>query len=507
MTIDHLSRDFRIHNLVSQHLPHLENHPALVEDGRTLSYGEFHAVMTAFAAFFRSAGLLPGDRLMIVGENSAAQVAAVMAASMLNAWAVIVNARLSPGEIAAIETHCDPRIVLFTSSVSDDARKHGEARQAVSHSVSGITFDCTAANAEAATEPAFDDGGEQVAVLIYTTGTTGSPKGVMLTHRNLGFASATSRASRHTGHEDDIYAALPMSHVFGMTSVVLAALGAGATVRVVSRFDARHLVQALAEGITFFQGVPAMYIRLLALHDAGVPIVAPRLRFIHCGGAPLDPALKARVEAMLRLPINNGYGLTEASPSVSMVPYNQRCEDMTVGYVIPGVEARLVDEDGKIVPDGEVGELQIRGPNVMKGYYKAPEQTAEVLSADGWLSTGDLVRQAPDGACYVMGRLKDLIIRSGFNVYPSEVEATLNAHASVVQSCVVGRAVDGDEQVIAFIETDPQIPFDAEALSAFASKHLAPYKRPQIIVPVAQLPAAQSGKILKKKVQEMAAKL
>jgi acyl-CoA synthetase (AMP-forming)/AMP-acid ligase II len=267
---------------------------------------------------------------------------------MLDAWAVIVNARLTATEVGAIQAHCEPRLVFLTSEASADARAHAQAREAVSHQVAGLDFACTAAHGGVLAEPAFADSAEQVAVLIYTTGTTGNPKGVMLTHRNLGFASAASNASRQTGGLDCVYSALPLSHVFGLTSVVLAALGAGATVRVAARFDARHLVQALSEGITFFQGVPAMYVRLLGLHDAGVPISAPRLRFIHCGGAPLDSALKARVEAMFGLPINNGYGMTEASPSICMVPYNQKCDDMTVGYVIPGLEARVVDLNHQI---------------------------------------------------------------------------------------------------------------------------------------------------------------
>ncbi|QEZ46228.1 class I adenylate-forming enzyme family protein [Cupriavidus oxalaticus] len=507
MHTDAIRSDFRLHDLIRRHLPRLAEHPALVEEGRTWTYAALCDASAALAAHFRSAGLRPGDRLMIVGENCVAQVAALMAASMLDAWSVIVNARLTAAEVDAIEAHCGPRLVFCTSSVSGDARRHAQARGASGHTVAGLAFDCTVANAGAVAEPVFADSAGQVAVLIYTTGTTGQPKGVMLTHRNLAFAAATSSASRSTSERDCVYAALPLSHVFGLTSVVLAALGAGATVRIAARFDVGQVVQAMADGITFFQGVPAMYVRLLAAHDGGVSIHAPQLRFIHCGGAPLDPALKTRVEALFGLPINNGYGMTEASPSICMVPYNQKCDDMTVGYVIPGVEARIVDAMGRAVPQGQVGELQIRGPNVMKGYYKAPALTAEVLSADGWLSTRDLVRQAGDGACYVMGRLKDLIIRSGFNVYPSEVEAALNAHPAVAQSCVVGKAVAGDEQVIAFVELHAGAMADADALQAFVRERLAPYKRPQRIVLVPQLPAAQSGKILKKVVLEMAARL
>jgi acyl-CoA synthetase (AMP-forming)/AMP-acid ligase II len=251
-------------------------------------------------------------------------------------------------------------------------------------------------------------------------------------------------------------------------------------------------------------GVPAMYVRLLQAHEQGTAIAAPKIRLLHCGGAPLDPSLKARIEAIFGEPINNGYGLTEASPTISMVPYRQRRTDLSVGYLIPGMRARIVDEHAREVAPGEVGELQVRGPNVMKGYYKAPEQTAQALGQDGWLRTGDLLREAPDGALFVMGRIKDLIIRSGFNVYPSEVEAALNAYAGVRQSCVVGVPKDGDEQIVAFVEAEEGRCVQADALQTFARERLAPYKRPQKIVLLARLPAADNGKILRKAMVDMA---
>jgi acyl-CoA synthetase (AMP-forming)/AMP-acid ligase II len=168
------------------------------------------------------------------------------------------------------------------------------------------------------------------------------------------------------------------------------------------------------------------------------------------------------------------------------------------------MQARIVDEQGQSVPQGQVGELVVRGPNVMKGYYKAPEQTAQVLDEDGWLRTGDLLREDPDGALFVMGRIKDLIIRSGFNVYPSEVEAALNASPQVRQSCAVGVPQNGDEQIFAFIEAQDGQSVDTEALLTFVRDRLAPYKRPQKIVVVRQLPTASNGKILRKAVMDLA---
>ncbi len=504
MSVDLPDTDFRIHQLVGRHLPRLAAHTALVSDEGSWTYAELDAVVDALAAHLRTQGLRAGDRLLIAGESGGTQLAAVLACSRLDAWAVVVNARMTGVEVDAIKAHCEPRLLLATSGLSAEARAHGLRHGAREVELAGLRFACTDADPKAQAEPVQADSREQVAVMIYTSGTTGTPKGVMLTHANLGHSSAVARHARGTGSDDLVYSALPISHVYGLSTVALAALGAGATLQLASRFDVAHVAAALAGGVTMLHGVPAMYVRLLQAHEQGTPIPAPRVRLLHCGGAPLDPSLKARIEAIFGEPINNGYGLTEASPTISMVPYRQRRADLSVGYLIPGMQARIVADDGQEVTPGDVGELQVRGPNVMKGYYKAPEQTAQALDAEGWLRTGDLLRAEPDGALYVMGRIKDLIIRSGFNVYPSEVEAALNAYAGVRQSCVVGVPRDGDEQIIAFVEAEDGLSIEAEALQAFARERLAPYKRPQKIILLSRLPAADNGKILRKAVVDMA---
>jgi acyl-CoA synthetase (AMP-forming)/AMP-acid ligase II len=252
-------------------------------------------------------------------------------------------------------------------------------------------------------------------------------------------------------------------------------------------------------------GAPAMYAKLLA-HCAltGMRASAPRLRVAQSGGAPLTPALKAHFEAAVGIPLQNGYGMTEAAPSICQTRIEAPRADCSVGTPIPGIEVRLHGAENN--PEG-VGEIQVRGPNVMKGYYRAPELTAATVSADGWLSTGDLARIDADGAFHVVGRSKELIIRSGFNVYPVEVEGVLNAHPDIVQSAVVGRPVEGNEEVVAFIEIarDAQPPTE-DALRAYLRERLSPYKLPSEIVVLEQLPAAATGKILKKELQRIAAR-
>jgi acyl-CoA synthetase (AMP-forming)/AMP-acid ligase II len=333
---------------------------------------------------------------------------------------------------------------------------------------------------------------EPTAALVYTTGTTGNPKGVMLSHRNLLFVAAVSSRLRGLAPGDLAYGVLPISHVYGLTSVLLGTLYAGACLQLAPRFTPQAMLDAIRTGgLTIVQGVPAMYARLLELCDAnGIERpLASKLRFAYAGGSPLDPMLKQSVETLLGVPLHNGYGLTEAAPTVSQTRLDAPRLDTSVGHAIPGVELRVEGPDGRLL---------VRGPNVMQGYYRDPDGTAAVLGSDGWLDTGDLARQDADGALFIAGRSKELIIRSGFKVYPLEVETVLNAHPAVTQSAVVGRALeDGNEEVLAFVQPAAGSALAPDELAQWAADRLAPYKRPSRIVLMKNLPAAPSGKVLK----------
>jgi len=218
--------------------------------------------------------------------------------------------------------------------------------------------------------------------------------------------------------------------------------------------------------------------------------------------------LKTAVERLLQVPLHNGYGLSEAAPTVSQTRLDAPRADTSVGQPIPGVEARVVDKDGRDVADGMPGELWVRGPNLMRGYYRDPQATAAALRPGGWLNTGDMATRGADGALFIVGRTKELIIRSGFNVFPLEVETVLNAHPGVTQSAVVGRLVaDGNEEVIAYVQPDPRRMPDEAELRAWAAARLAPYKRPARIVMLDALPAAANGKVLKHVLKKMAAEM
>lgn len=485
----------------------LETPDALaLRDGQTeWSYRQLDDAILEAKNQLRQIGVRAGDRVVIVNENCLAVVALLFAVAALDAWFVLVNARLAAREIDAIGEDSGARLLLFTNAISTDATGHAARWSATQQRWALIgELAVGAVNETCEPEPVFKNGDEQVAALVYTTGTTGKPKGVMLTHHNILHVATVSAKLRQLTSADRAYGVLPISHVYGLSSVTLGTLTAGACLQMAARFSAPAAAKALMfDAITVFQGVPAMYAKLIELVANDENFCAPQLHFTYAGGSPLDPALKARSEARLGLTLHNGYGLTESSPTVSQTRLERPRSDCSVGEVIPGVSVRTVDSNGHDVAAGEPGELWVRGPNVMRGYYRDPELTGKVI-IDGWLHTGDLARIDPDGALFIVGRSKELIIRSGFNVYPVEVEAVLNSHPAVSQSAVVGRVTSDNEEVVAFVELKPGLQATEDEISMYVAGQLSPYKRPCEIIIMAALPAAATGKILKNKLKEMA---
>ncbi|SAK89471.1 AMP-binding domain-containing protein [Caballeronia hypogeia] len=475
-------------------------HIALREDARALTYAQLEHAVDALASRFAAAGVRAGDRVMLVGENSVALVTAFFAVSRLDAWALVANARLSAVELDAIRAHAKPRIAFFTVEASDDAAHHAQRDAARTETLDATpigAFALSAVDASSGQEPHGLPANRQCAALIYTTGTTGAPKGVMLSHRNLLFVAAISSTLRRVGPDDRVYAVLPISHVFGLTSVCLGSLYAGATLRLAARFDTEQAGRVLRdERMTIFQGVPAMHAKLIDRYTPEGGLHASSLRFVYCGGSPLDMSLKAAAEAFYGVPLHNGYGMTETSPTVSNTRLDAPARDASVGPLVPGVEARIVPLAQQADAHDDTGELWVRGPNVMLGYYRDPAQTAATVTPDGWLRTGDLAR-FEHGELYIVGRSKELIIRSGFNVYPAEVEQALNSHPDVLHSAVVGRHVEGNEEVLAFVELRPGSVASERELADWASVRLAPYKRPSSIRILDALPVSASGKVLK----------
>jgi acyl-CoA synthetase (AMP-forming)/AMP-acid ligase II len=497
----------RIHQLLDRWVRSQPEALAVRDPHISLSYGQLDQATTAAARQFESLGVRPGDRVLIVGENCAAIGVLVLALSRLDAWSSVVNARLSEREIDGFIAHSGARRVVYTCHVSADAERHARRHGAQPIDWPGVgAMPVGPLAEEAVPEPCSASPAEQVAAMIYTSGTSGAPKGVMLTHANLAFAAATARDIRRFGPSDLIYGVLPMAHVVGLSTQFLGTLASGSGLVLESRFTPAAMAKAFAEeGVTAFTGVPAMFAKLLDWgREKGVALTAPKVRFMCVVGSPLTPSLKSDMERAFAMPLHNGYGLTETAPTIAQTRMEAPRADCAVGHPIPGVETRIVDPEGRDLPPGEIGELWVRGPNLMKGYYRNEALTREVIDAQGWFNTGDMARHEPDGALHIAGRTKELIIRSGFNVYPVEVEQVLNSHPEIVQSAVVGRTVENNEEVVAFVEAIGGIPLDEPALRQYLRERLSPYKVPSEIRFVDALPAAPSGKILKSSLKTLA---
>jgi acyl-CoA synthetase (AMP-forming)/AMP-acid ligase II len=463
-------------------------------DGTTYTYVALAQIAEDLSFVLADHGVRAGDRVLIVAENSALFASAIFACSHLNAWAVLVNARQSQTEVRAVEQHSGARTILCTSDVSPNAQAHADALGAVHLADLRCGPIIATPVVETTTELVTDDA-SQVAALLYTTGTTSAPKGVMLTHGNLLFAAENSTNFNGVRSDDKVLAVLPGTHIYCLSSVFLTAMNAGACVQFVPRFDPAQVLSLLRGGITRLPAVPQMYAAIMAeLDRRDEGLNAPDLRNLATGGAPLDPDLKARVQQVFGRPLNNGYGITETSPTVSQTHNDEPRDDCSVGKAMPHVDVIIhnADKDG-------IGEIWVKGDNVMKGYYRDPILTAATITKDGYFRTGDLGHIDPDGAIHIVGRSKELIIRSGFNVYPPEVEAMLTRHPNVRQAAVIGRKAGSNEEVLAFIIADGQP--DEPALQNWLRERLVGYKIPQHIFYVEAFPTAATGKILKHRLQ------
>jgi long-chain acyl-CoA synthetase len=496
----------RISDIVKIWAERLPNHAALVEAAGTWTYRELASVVADTEAWLVDSGVRPGDRVMIASENCRAFVATLFATAGLDAWPVAVNPRLSPREFDQIRDHCGARRVIYMTSLSPHAKEHAKRHGAVIGQVLALgTIGFGPLNESVQPEPVDPDSAQRIAALIYTSGTSGLPKGVMLTHRNVLFAASGAAKIRSLTPNDRFYGALPMFHVVGFSAVLLSALLSGATLYLTPRFDPIAARAALEnDRVTVLLGVPAMYSQMLqyAKLRGLKSLDLTALRIISCSGAPLHPTIKAEVEKLFGLVLHHSYGVTETSPNIAQTRAGSSHSDTSAGQLFPGVEVKLVGVDQETVAEGEVGELWVRGPNLMKGYYRSPEETAAAVDAEGWFNTRDLARFEGENL-FIVGRTKELIIRFGFNVYPAEVEAVLSSHPAVLRSAVIGRTIEGDEEVVAFVQLDPFSKLTTNDLAEYAAQHLAPYKRPSRILFVPSMPLTPTGKVIKRDLAKM----
>ncbi len=490
----------RIHENVNHWAERQPDALALIDfDGTLFSYARLQRAISEAVTVLETKGVVPGDRVLIVSENCAAIVAFLFAASRMDAWAVPVNARMSTDEIARVVKHATPRAIVLTIGSSQEAATHADNFDAISNN--GTYGEIAIAITGPSDPEPVDITAGQVAVILYTTGTTGDPKGVMLTHANLCFAGKASAALRGIGSDDLVYGGLPITHVFGLASMIVASSTVGAAVRLQNRFTPGGLYAALLGGVTILPAVPQMHALLMqyAREQEIERLEDSQLRYVSSGAAPLDPVWKREAEAFYGLPLQNGYGMTECTAGICTTANALGDPDTSVGTAIPGTQVRLANE-------AATGDIQIKGPHVMAGYFRNQEATRATIDTEGWLNTGDIGRFDDQGRLHIVGRSKEIIIRSGFNVFPQEVEAALNDHSAIVQSAVIGRKVEGNEEVLAFVQVTTLDATNEAKLKAHVAARLSGYKRPSKIILTLKLPAAATGKILKHKLLETYAK-
>ncbi|MBN8866412.1 MAG: long-chain fatty acid--CoA ligase [Solirubrobacterales bacterium] len=350
---------------------------------------------------------------------------------------------------------------------------------------------------EGVAEVAEDD----TAVILYTSGTTGQPKGAELTHANIRSNIEGIKRLFDPNETDVFFGGLPLFHVFGQTVAMNGAFSAGAELTLLPRFDPAKALEIIQrDKVTIFMGVPTMYAAMLQVPDRERYDISS-LRLCVSGGAALPVEIIRAFESEFDTPILEGYGLSETSPVASFGRVDMERKPGTIGTPIDGVEMRIVDEEGKVLGVGDVGELQIKGPNVMKGYWQMPEATEKAIDADGWFATGDMATVDSDGYYSIVDRKKEMILRGGYNVYPREVEEVLYEHPAVAEAAVMGVPHDElGEEIVAIISFKEGESATEDELRAHAKQGVAAYKYPRHIVIVDELPKGPTGKILKREI-------
>src|SRR3954466_15144115 len=469
-------------------------------DDAVLTYDGFCEAAAGVAAGLRERGVQPGDRVGMVLPNVLSFPVVFYGALMAGAAVVPMNPLLKAREVEYYLRDSGARLVVALDANADAVT---EAAAAVGGD--GVTVGPVDAGGALGgsgsrdLEPRED---QDAAVILYTSGTTGPPKGAELTHVNLG---PTARAAQETplgGAPDDvIMGCLPLFHVFGLTCALNAGVLAGACLTLLPRFDGTKALSVIErDEVTIFEGVPTMFSAMLHSPDAGTTDVSS-LRLCVSGGSAMPVEVMRSFEETFGCIVLEGYGLSETSPVASFNHPHAERKPGSIGTPIRGVEMRLVDAEGGGVTRGDVGEIAIRGENLMKGYWNRPEDTAKSIP-DGWFRTGDLARQDEDGYFFIVDRKKEMIIRGGYNIYPREIEETLYEHPAVAEAACVGIAhPDLGEEVAAAVALKPGASAEPAELREFVKARVAAYKYPRHVWLVDALPKGPTGKILRRAVE------
>ncbi|GLZ08484.1 long-chain-fatty-acid--CoA ligase [Actinomadura sp. NBRC 104412] len=467
---------------------------ALTLDRAALSYRALEVMSARVGALLRRRGIGPGDRIAVMLPN--VPEFAVVYYGLLRIGAVVVplDPLLKRREIAAYLGDCEARLVIAWHAYAETVEAGTAGTRADFLFVVPEEFQ-RLLRGVAPEHDIAPMSGDETAVILYSAGTSGRAKGIELTHANLGGNAATVAHMHALGVDDVVLGALPLYHAFGQTCSLNATIYAGGRLTLLPRFEASRALEVIRrDGVTVFQGVPSMYIALL--DQPGVSDLS-LLRLCVSGGAAMPVDVLRAYEERFGVQIIEGYGLSETSPVSASNRGGAGRRPGSIGLPIRDVRMKVVGEDGCELPAGEIGEIVVRGPNVMKGYWNDPEATAHAVR-DGWFHTGDLGRMDEDGFFFLVDRRRDVIIRGGYTVYPREVEEVLYEHPAVRQAAVVGVAhPELGEEVAACVAV--RAPVGPDELRAFVRERVAAYKYPRQVWFVDELPTSPTGKILKRR--------
>jgi len=478
------------------------NRTALRCDDLQFTYAEFDAAAARVATLLERAGVEPGDRVGLMLPNTPAFALAFYGIMYRGAVAVPMNPLLKAREVSYYLSNSGAKALFATPAFAEEATAGAAEVGAECWVVDDAGLKKLIADLPEQDSPV-ECGDHDVAVILHTSGTTGKPKGAMLTHGNLSRNCEVSvRTLVETGQDDVVMGCLPLFHVFGLTCGLNGTVFAGGMLTLLPRFEPRKAIEIIErDAVTVFQGVPTMYSALLSVADQAPPGAMRTLRTCVSGGAALPVQVLADFEKAFGCTVLEGYGLSESSPAAAFNHPNRPRKAGSIGTPIEGVEMRVVDLDGVEVPQGEAGQIQIRGHNVMKGYWNLPEATKETITADGWLNTGDVGRVDEDGYFYIVDRTKDMIIRGGYNVYPREIEEVLYEHPAVAEAAVIGIPHDSlGEEVGAAVALKKGAAVTADELRDYVKARVAAYKYPRLVWLVDALPKGPTGKLLKREI-------
>jgi long-chain acyl-CoA synthetase len=479
---------------------HPADRPALVSRDATTTYGELRQRVARARRGLAGLGLEPGDRMAVVCDNDPGFVTTYLAGLGAGLVAVPLNPQSADRELSRELDTVGARLAVVSRPFTGDPPAWTSEVERV---ITPDELDSAAGDADADTDPSVvDRADDDLAVLLFTTGTAGPPKAAMLSHGNL--RANIDQLLAHPGRlqtpDDVVLGVVPLFHIFGLNVVLGVTLATGSTLVLVDRFLPQDALEIMAgHGITLVGGPPTLFAALTRTPDTGDSTRAFRaVRLAVSGAAPLPAVVADAFEARFGVHLHQGYGLTEASPAVTTnVGLDAPTE--SIGAPLPGVEVRLVDDDGEDVLAGDSGEIWVRGPNVFAGYWDDADATRAALHRDGWLRTGDLAVTDDDGRLYIVDRAKDLIIVSGFNVHPVEVEDVVMEHPAVEEAAAVG-VPDPDTgegvKVFVVLRSDADA-VDQATLQRFCAERLARYKVPDQIEFVDEIPRGFAGKLLR----------